>query len=64
MILGLSDKRQHLVIDDVPGVWHSGVILSGKGMVADTGGSKSIAGYIQGPQAGAVALYVKGSQAG
>lgn len=51
----------HLIVDDVPGVRDSGIILSGKGMVADTGRSKSIAGHVHGLQAGAVPLNVKGS---
>lgn len=51
-----------LVVDDAPGVRHSGVILPGKGMVADTRGAKGIAGYIQWAQTGAVPLDVKSSQ--
>lgn len=54
-------QQMHLVVDDVPSVRDGGIILSGKGMIADTGGSKGIAGHIHGLQAGAVPLNVKGS---
>lgn len=54
-------QKMHLVVDDVPRVRHCDIILSGKGMVANTGGSKGIAGHVHGLQAGAVPSNVKGS---
>lgn len=60
----VTDRRLSgdLVVDDVPGVWHSGIILPGEGVIANTGGAESIAGNIQRVQTGAVALNVKSSQ--
>ena len=55
------EREKHLVVDDVPCVRHCSIILSSKGMVANTGGSKGIAGHVHGVQAGAVPSNVKGS---
>lgn len=55
------EQKVHLVVDDVPCVRDSGIVLSGKGMVADTRGSEGIAGHIHGLQTWAVPSNVKGS---
>lgn len=39
--------RGDLIVDDAPGVWHNGIVLPGKRMVANSRSSKGIAGYIQ-----------------
>lgn len=52
----------YLVVDEGPGVRHSGIIHFGPGMVAHPGSPESVAGDIHGLQAGAVPLNVKGSQ--
>ena len=54
----------HLIVDDVPSVWHRGVIESGKGMIATTGRPKGVARHGQRLEARAVALDVKGSKTG
>ena len=62
--LANHNAELHLVVDDVPSVWHSGVIVSGKGMIAETGRPKGVAGHPQRLEARTVALDVKGSKAG
>ena len=39
-------KVTNLIIDDAPGIWHHGIVLTSKGVVASSWGGKGVAHHL------------------